>query len=115
MGDPLSSREIKSRIRTYFDGAEKDQDNRYRSWEYCYDYFRQLTPSRLAKHRRDAANWLGFYLASWGMYRASSFLSKRAYTVHLKAIDCLADPRWSWLWRNEFGANDGDEGRIDDV
>lgn len=33
---------------------------------------------------------LGFYLASWGMYRGSSFLVHKDYTVHEGAVRILA-------------------------
>ncbi len=53
--------------------------------------------------RHQAALQLGFYLASWGMYRGSSFLLQYAYTVHHGVIDVLAAPEIAPLWQNEFG------------
>ena len=51
------------------------------SWEHCYRVF--------GKARNNKPNdvdclclHLAFYLASWGMYRGSSFLTKRDYKVH---------------------------------
>jgi hypothetical protein len=105
---------IESRIHAYF-GKRGGAHHRYRSWEHCYQFFQQVGPSGLAKHRQDAAMQLGFYLASWGMYRGGSFLLQRAYTVHLAAIDCLSDPRWSRLWSCEFGASDDDEKKVGDI
>lgn len=55
--------------------------------------------------RSHAALQLGFYLASWGMYRGSSFLLQHSYTVHLKVIDLLCESRFFSLWEREFGAN----------
>jgi len=91
------------------------EHHRYRSWEHCYRFFQQTGHSQLATHQQDAALQLGFYLASWGMYRGRSFLLQHAYTIHLAAVDCLADPRWSKLWETEFGANDSDEGSVSDI
>ena len=51
---------------------------------------------------------LGFYLASWGMYRGSTFLLQHAYTVHLGVVDCLASPRFAPLWEREFGSEADD-------
>ena len=34
-----------------------------------------------------AALELGFYLASWGMYRPSGFLLKRTYTIHETVVE----------------------------
>lgn len=42
------------------------------------------------------------------MYRGSTFLLQHAYTVHLGAVDCLAQPRFSALWQCEFGADERD-------
>lgn len=36
---------------------------------------------------------LAFYLASWGMYRGSSFLTRKDYTVHAGAIEILSGYR----------------------
>lgn len=94
---------IHEKISAYFEEVARDPHHRYRSWEHCFRYFRELTPSKLAAQRENAALQLGFYLASWGMYRGSSFLLKRAYTVHLGVVDCLALPRFALLWEREFG------------
>ena len=61
----------------------------------------QTTKAHLSDQRDEAAIQLAFYLASWGMYRGSSFLLQRAYSVHLGVIEHLAAPRiWS-LWEAE--------------
>lgn len=86
-----------------------DKHHRYRSWEHCYRFFQEMKPSGLARNRDDAAVRLAFYLASWGMYRGGSFLLQRDYTIHLAAIDCLCQPRWSSLWEREVGAGDSDD------
>ncbi|WP_299547424.1 hypothetical protein [Seonamhaeicola sp.] len=56
---------------------------RYNSWCHCYDAFGKLTNSNnLALH-------LGFYLASWGMYRGSSNLLQKDYLVHIDAVKII--------------------------
>lgn len=94
---------IEKRIRTFHGEIERDGHHRYRSWEHCYQYFRKVTPEGMAAERDTAALQLGFYLASWGMYRGSSFLLQRAYTVHLGLIDRLASDELRPLWKIEFG------------
>src|SRR5579862_3988472 len=84
------------------------EHDRYRSWEHCYQYFHRSTPEALAADRDHAALQLGFYLASWGMYRGSSFLLQYTYTAHLGVIDQLVAPRFSVLWEHEFGAGERD-------
>jgi hypothetical protein len=65
-------------------------------------------PEAIAVDRDHAAIQLGFYLASWGMYRGSGFLLQHAYTVHLGVIDQLVAPRFSVLWDQEFGSSEDD-------
>jgi hypothetical protein len=60
------------------------------------DGFCLSTPS-VAADRDHAALQLGFYLASWGMLRASGFLLQYAYTIHLGVIDQLVAPQFSVL------------------
>lgn len=56
------------------------------SWEHCYLSFRRACES--GKYDADELSLnLAFYLASYGMYRGSSFLLKRDYTVH-KPVVC---------------------------
>ena len=63
---------IKS-VNIFHDELKADKNGRYRSWEHCYKTFNDARNSTspdldyLSLH-------LGFYLASWGMYRGSSFL-----------------------------------------
>jgi hypothetical protein len=98
---------IHEKISAYFEEVLGDPHHRYRSWEHCYRYFQDVTPQGLAAQREHAALQLGFYLASWGIYRGSTFLLQHAYTVHLSVVDCLALPRFA-LWEREFGADAAD-------
>jgi hypothetical protein len=99
---------IHEKISAYFGAVAGDPHHRYRSWEHCYRFFRDVTPSGIAAQRQNAALHLGFYLASWGMYRGSTFLLQRAYTVHLGVVDCLPSPRLAPLWEREFGSKTDD-------
>jgi hypothetical protein len=92
-----------------FRASLSGEHHRYRSWEHCYDYFRRTTPQGLSADRDQAALQLAFYLASWGMYRGSSFLLQHSYTVHLGVIDLLGARRFSVLWTREFGAGGTDD------
>src|ERR1700724_165165 len=64
--------DIAEKIKAYH-GVRGPHD-RDRSWEHCYRYFRSADASTIRKDHDQAALQLGFYLASWGMYRGSSFL-----------------------------------------
>jgi hypothetical protein len=84
------------------------EHHRYRSWEHCYVYFHKNTADVIAADRDHAALQLGFYLASWGMYRGSSCLLQYGYTVHRGVIDLFVAPRFCALRKREFGAADED-------
>lgn len=79
----------------FYNQLKSDKDGRYRSWEYCYGHFmdaRQLVPDYdyLSLH-------LAFYLASWGMYRGSSFLLQKDYRIHIPVVKELLKPKYNEL------------------
>ncbi|WP_419160985.1 hypothetical protein [Candidatus Palauibacter sp.] len=91
-------------IGRYYDECARDPDGRDRSWEHCYRFFRKHR-SDLLEVERDAALQLGFYLASWGMYRGSAFLLQHTYTVHIPVIRALASSQFTRLWQVDVGTN----------
>jgi hypothetical protein len=99
---------IRGQIQAFYRGMHSEH-HRYRSWEHCYRYFRSSTAQAVRADLNQAALQLGFYLASWGMYRGSSFLLQHTYTVHKDVIEQIASPRFSVLWEKEFGAGGDDE------
>lgn len=74
-----------------------DCNGRYRSWEYCYYNFYK---ARLAdKVDIDYLSLqLAFYLASWGMYRGSSFLLQKDYKVHIPAVEKILESKYDVLF-----------------
>lgn len=60
---------------------KQDTFNRYESWKHCYQAFQDVSKDNdyLALH-------LGFYLASWGMYRGSTGLLQKDYKIHVGAV-----------------------------
>lgn len=63
---------------------EQEKHHRYKSWEHCFLAFQEKNDKNtLSLH-------LGFYLASWGMYRGSSMLLNRDYKVHENAVKILS-------------------------
>ena len=84
----------------FYNKLREDENGRYRSWEYCYKVFNDAHNSQnindeyidyLCLH-------LAFYLASWGMYRGSSFLLQKDYKVHKDAIKVILDNKYNSLW-----------------
>lgn len=95
---PFNSKEIKTSIMEFYEKIKVDPNCRLKSWEYCYNHFREN------RHTKDDAAidlmalHLGFYLASWGMYRGSSFLMQKDYRVHIPAIKVMLEERYEQLW-----------------
>lgn len=87
--------EINKKANKFYQDAQQE-NHRFLSWEHCYEKF------YLARCEEDPdvdalSLHLAFYLASWGMYRGSSFLLKYDYRIHIPVVkeilkteyDCL--------------------------
>jgi len=98
---------ITDKIKAYH-GAVRGPHDRDRSWEHCYEHFQSTDPTTLKKNHTQAALQLGFYLASWGMYRGSSFLLQYAYTIHEGVVDVVLESKFAPLWDKEFGSRSTD-------
>jgi hypothetical protein len=73
----------------------KNPQHRYTSYDYCYNYFNSFKyKSELSSESNleKSCLHLGFYLASWGMLRASSFLLQKSL--------CFYKPMIEWLSHN---------------
>ena len=81
--------------------ALKEENSRLKSWEYCYKIFgekRNKTDAEMYNETVDLLSLhLGFYLASWGMYRGSSFLLQKDYKVHNEAVEMLLNKKYDSL------------------
>lgn len=75
---------IKSSTEFYND-LKVDENGRYRSWEHCYSHFIKARESKEVDYDYLSLQ-LAFYLASWGMYRGSSFLLQKDYKVHIPVV-----------------------------
>lgn len=78
----------------YYNETIQDAHGRYLSWQHCYQAFSEN------RHRTDEktldylALHLAFYLASWGMYRGSSFLLQKDYKVHIPVVKILQEEQY---------------------
>lgn len=83
----------------YYDTTHVDIHARYKSWEHCYTAFSAYKGRNISDADLDyLCLHLAFYLASWGMYRGSSFLLQKDYRVHALAIRKLMQERYLHLW-----------------
>lgn len=81
----------------FYNQTTADGNGRFRSWEHCYSVFHE------ARNRENADTdnlslHLAFYLASWGMYRGSSFLLQKDYKVHIPIIEELLKKDYNVLF-----------------
>lgn len=80
----IKSKSLTEEIESYIKDILKNSNCRFLSWEHCYNAFgnKKLDDDTLALH-------LGFYLASWGMYRGSTKLLQRDYQVHVPVVKII--------------------------
>ena len=84
-------------IQEYY--KEEGKDGRYRSWEHCYlAFYNAIEKKDRSNETKDYLSLqLAFYLASWGMYRGSSFLLQKDYTIHNEIVDLVLDQKYEEL------------------
>lgn len=66
-------------------------DDRYASFDYCYGYFKKTSSQQLREDMEKSCLVLGFYLASWGMMRGSSFLLGHSIKYFEPLIEYIAE------------------------
>ena len=80
---------IPESVKRFYDECKRIENGRYRSWEHCYKHFSEAREEK-ERNNPDVIDYLSlhlaFYLASWGMYRGSSFLLRRDYKIHEQAV-----------------------------
>ena len=74
----------------------KKPDERYASFDFCYNYFysfykeKRLPELANNENLQTSCLQLGFYLASWGMMRGSSFLLEKSVRNFRELITCIS-------------------------
>lgn len=90
-------------ISKYHQLSKLDKHHRFKSWEHCFNFFtsnyKNLHDAKAFDH---GCLHLGFYLASWGMLRAS-FLLQKNYRVHEYFIrDIVMEPDYQKYFDPNF-------------
>lgn len=80
--------DIKQFVTLFHDKMTKE--TRDASFDYCYNYFYQTSFENLKKDIEKSCLVLGFYLASWGMLRGSSFLMQKSAKFYEPIIEFIA-------------------------
>jgi len=98
---------IEESINQFLEGRGKNRgrkpDERYASFDYCYNYFYSFYKEKKLSELADEENLqasclqLGFYLASWGMMRGSSFLLEKSVSNFKNLIITISEMD-SKLW-----------------
>jgi hypothetical protein len=92
---------ISSNINNYLYADSKNNEFeptlRNASFDYCFNYFQSFREDAAQKalasgeHLETSCLHLGFYLASWGMLRGSSFLLNKSVKFYEAVISTIAD------------------------
>ena len=89
--------ELINAAQTFYDDARANENGRSRSWEHCYRVFRDARTNPSPDYDYLSLH-LAFYLASWGMYRGSSFLLQKDYKVLLPVVEEILKPEYDCLF-----------------
>ena len=82
---------------TFYNKLREDKNSRYRSWEHCYKHFYDERTNTNPDYDSLSLH-LAFYLASWGMYRGSSFLLQKDYKVHEPVVREILKSKYDSLF-----------------
>lgn len=70
--------------------TKHDPYDRYASYDYCFNYFNPSNSACITSDMEKSCLSLGFYLASWGMFRGSSFLLNKSAQSFVPLIEYIA-------------------------
>ena len=89
--------ELINAAQIFYDDARANENGRSRSWEHCYRVFRDARTDPSPDYDYLSLH-LAFYLASWGMYRGSSFLLQKDYKVLSPIVEEVLKPEYDCLF-----------------
>ncbi len=99
---------ILKNVNNFYNRLNANENHRFRSWEHCYSAFYDVIKNKNKPDYDYLALHLAFYLASWGMYRGSSFLLQYDYKVHIEPIkNYILDSKYKDLCGIEWSEFDG--------
>jgi hypothetical protein len=86
------NQEIREVIRAISEDILRNPRSNYHSWEHCFRFF-----TSEPKDLDLASLHLGFFLASWGMYRGSAAIRNFDYLIHRPVAEVLLNSRYDTL------------------
>ena len=81
----------------FYQNLLEDENSQDRYWEHCYKIFHNARQEPEPNYDYLSLH-LAFYLASWGMYRGSSFLTRKDYRIHFPVVQELLKSRYDCLF-----------------
>jgi hypothetical protein len=97
----LNSVDIEANLKNFLESRKPDE--RDASFDYCFNYFQSFRESGKIGQLASSSNievsclQLGFYLASWGMYRPNTGLLQKSVRYFVPVIEVIAGSEMS-LW-----------------
>ena len=87
----MKETQIEKKVIEFYSELIENENNRFESWEHCFIYFKKaFNKTSITDKEKDILSLhLAFYLASWGMYRGSSFILQKDYKIFYPIIDLL--------------------------
>lgn len=85
-------------LKDFYNKLSDHENDRFRSFDHCYTFFQKNKDPR---NLEMSMLHLAFYLASWGMYRGSSFLLQKDYKTFKDVIPILYKDEYGDLWNIE--------------
>lgn len=81
----------------FYQKSKDHLNDRFLSFVHCYNHFKNLR-FPVTKEQLDISMLhLGFYLASWGMYRGSSFLLQKDYNIYEPIVKKVLEQKYQSL------------------
>jgi hypothetical protein len=88
--EPGHVTDVVNRFLKVSSGEQPSKTSRSRSWDYCYNYFQDHAEP--TQELEMSCLQLGYYLASWGMLRGSTYLFAETNMQHYaKAVRVIED------------------------
>ena len=96
----MTGKEVQKAFNNFVD--EKNAIHRYASYDYCFNYFHSYNDKKelaAEDNIEKSCLHLGFYLASWGMFRGSSILLQKSLQFYKPIIKWIAEDCPASVWK----------------
>lgn len=96
----------------FYQKSVDHSNDRFLSFVHCYKHFQNLKLPITKEQLEISMLHLGFYLASWGMYRGSSFLLQKDYTIYAPIVSKVLDSKYQCLRTLNTTMNSGNSNEM---